>query len=407
MTIMYLGIDLAKNVFALHGVDEFGKAALVRPNVKRDQLQELIAKLPPCVIGMEACSGAHHWARLFAGFGHTSKLMAPKFVAPYRMGGRRGKNDAADAIAICEAVQRPKMRFVPVKNVDQQGVLCLHRVRQGFIEERTATLNRIRGLLSEFGVVLPLRADTVRQRAHAALENLPGWASRAIGDLLTHLTTLDTRVAEYDTHIRDVARADARSRRLMEMPGIGPTTASTLVAMIGNGHEFKCGRQLAAWLGLVPGQYSSGGKIRLGYITKAGDAYLRTLLILGARSVLASATSKSKTDPLSRWAVSVHQRRGYGKALVAIAAKNARMAWAVLAKGKAYAPVVAPYPATGRHEGDVGRPDENRSARCPELSTVARDDVLDCGSASRAPVDNSAAGPRSASRMPEATGLKG
>ena len=195
MKIITLGIDLAKNVFALHGVDESGKVALVRPNVKRDQLPELIAKLPPCVIGMQACSGAHHWARMFAGFGHTPKLMAPKFVAPYRMGGRRGKNDAADAAARCEAVQRPKMRFVPVKSVDQQGVLCLHRVRQGFIEERTATINRIRGLLSEFGVVLPLKADTVRQRARAALENLPGWAGRAIGDGLSHLTTLDTRVA--------------------------------------------------------------------------------------------------------------------------------------------------------------------------------------------------------------------
>ena len=348
MTIMYLGIDLAKNVFALHGVDEFGKAALVRPNVKRDQLVEIIANLPPCVIGMEACSGGHHWARLFARHGHTAKLMAPKFVAPYRMSGRRGKNDAADAIAICEAVQRPNMRFVPVKSVDQQAILCLHRVRQGFIEERTATINRIRGLLSEFGVVLPLKADTVRQRAHAALEDLPGGAKCAIGDLLAHLTTLDTRVAEYDARLREGARADARARRLMTMPGIGPTTASALVAAIGSGHEFAGGRQLAAWLGLVPGQYSSGGKIRLGYITKAGDGYLRTLLILGARSVLASAHAKHKTDRLSRWAVSVQDRRGYGKALVAVAAKNARMAWAMLARGEAFRPVAAAEPAVAQ-----------------------------------------------------------
>lgn len=229
------------------------------------------------------------------------------------------------------------MRFVPIKNVDQQGVLCLHRVRQGFVEERTATINRIRGLLSEFGVVLPLKADTVRRQAAASLEDLPGWANCAIGDLLSHLSALDQRVTEYDTHIRNVARADARSRRLMEMPGIGPVTASALVAAIGNGHEFRCGRQLAAWLGLVPGQYSSGGKIRLGYITKAGDGYLRTLLILGARSVL--ATAKTKNDRQSRWAVSVHERRGFGKALVAVAAKNARMAWALLSKGEAYAPL--------------------------------------------------------------------
>ena len=247
------------------------------------------------------------------------------------------KNDAADAAAICEAVQRPNMRFVPVKNVDQQGVLCLHRVRQGFVEERTATINRIRGLLSEFGVVLPLKADTVRRQAVARLEDLPGWANRAIGDLLAHLSVLDQRVAEYDTHIRNVARADTRSRRLMQMPGIGPVTASALVAAIGSGHEFRCGRQLAAWLGLVPGQCSSGGKFRLGYITKAGDAYLRTLLILGARSVLAAAPAK--TDRMSRWAVSIHERRGYGKALVAVAAKNARMAWALLSKREAYEPL--------------------------------------------------------------------
>ena len=337
MKIITLGIDLAKNVFAVHGVDEQGKAVLVRPNVRRDQLLELVGTLVPCVIGMEACSGAHHWARQFAAYGHTPKLMAPKFVAPYRMSGKRGKNDAADAAAICEAVQRPNMRFVPIKNVDQQSVVCLHRVRQGFVEERTATINRIRGLLSEFGLVLPKKADTVRRQAAAALEDLPGRANRAIGDLLSHLHALDARVAEYDGLIKEVASSDERSRRLMQMPGIGPTTASALLAAIGNAHDFKCGRQLAAWLGLVPGQYGSGGVTRLGYITKAGDPYLRTLLILGARFVLAAAPNKS--DRLSRWAVSVYERRGYGKALVAIAAKNARMAWALLARGESFAPL--------------------------------------------------------------------
>jgi transposase len=337
MKIMTLGIDLAKSVFAVHGVDESGKPALVRPNVRRDQLLELVANLPPCVIGMEACSGAHHWARQFAVYGHTAKLMAPKFVAPYRMAGKRGKNDAADAAAICEAVQRPNMRFVPVKSVDQQGALCVHRVRQGFVEERTATVNRLRGLLSEFGLVLPKKVDTVRRQAAAALEGLPGWANRAIGDLLSHLHTLDQRIAEYDGLIKQMAQSDERSRRLMQMPGIGPTTASALLAAIGNGHDFKCGRQLAAWLGLVPGQYGSGGVTRLGYITKAGDPYLRTLLILGARSVLAAAANKP--DRLSRWAVSVYARRGYGKALVAIANKNARMAWALLVRGEQFAPM--------------------------------------------------------------------
>ena len=174
MAIVFVGIDLAKNVFAVHGVNAAGKAELVRPSVPRAKLLELITSLPPCTIGMEACSGAHHWARQFQALGHTVKLMAPKFVAPYRLSGKRGKNDAADAEAICEAVQRPNMRFVPVKSPEQQGQLMVHRARQGYVEARTATINRIRGLLSEVGIVLPLKADTVRREAHALLEDLPG-----------------------------------------------------------------------------------------------------------------------------------------------------------------------------------------------------------------------------------------
>jgi transposase len=263
MAIVTVGIDLAKNIFAVHGVDETGKPALVRPEVPRAKLLELIANLPACLIGMEACSGAHHWAREFAKFGHTVRLMAPKFVAPYRMSGKRGKNDAADAAAICEAVTRPNMRFVPVKSIEQQSRLFVHRARQGYVEQRTSLINRIRGLLSDLGIVLPLKAATV-----------------------------------------------------------------------GKGHDFSCGRQFCAWLGLVPGQYSSGGKKRLGRITKAGDPYLRTLLILGGKAVLAAA--KNKTDPVSRWAISVQERRGYWKAVVAIAAKNARMCWAMLQRGEAF-----------------------------------------------------------------------
>lgn len=335
MAILTVGIDLAKNVFAVHGVNEVGRAELVRPSVARDKLHELIAALPPCVIGMEACSGAHHWARLFSASGHTVRLIAPKFVTPYRMTGRRGKNDAADAAAICEAVQRPHMRFVPVKNLAQQSQLMLHRARQGFVEQRTATLNRIRGLLSEFGIVLPLKAATVRRRACECLEDLPGWANTVVGDLLSEVSHLDERVTQYDQHIRQEARGDARAKRLMQLGGVGETTATCLLAMIGNGHEFDCGRQLAAWLGLVPGQYSSGGKARLGRITKAGDPYLRSLLVMGARAVLAAA--KNKTDSVSRWALAVQERRGYWKAVVAIAAKNARMAWAVLRRGEDFA----------------------------------------------------------------------
>lgn len=318
-TITTIGVDLAKNLFAVHGVDASGKPVLVRPNVRREQLLELLAQLPACLIGMEACSGAHHWARQLQALGHTPKLMAPKFVAPYRMAGKQGKNDANDAAAICEAVTRPNMRFVPIKTADAQASLSVHRVRQGFIEERTATINRIRGLLAEFGVVLPQKTDSVRRGGHLALETLPHWAHRALSDLLDHMGELDRRITEYDHHLKQVAQSDERSRRLMTMPGIGPITASAL---------------LAAWLGLVPGQHSSGGKAKLGRITKAGDRYLRTLLILGARSVLAVAARK--TDPISLWAQTLQTRAGYGKALVAIAAKNARMAWAILARGEAY-----------------------------------------------------------------------
>jgi transposase len=337
-TVTVIGIDLAKNVFAIHGVNAAGKTILVRPSLRRDQLLTVLAQLPPCLIGMEACTGAHHWARELLKYGHTPKLMAPKFVSPYRMQGKHGKNDANDAAAICEAVSRPNMRFVPIKSQDAQATLCVHRVRQGFIEERTATINRARGLLSEFGIVLPQKADTVRRAAHLALDHLPGWAARAVADLLAHITALDQRIAEYDAHLKQVARDDDRSTRLMQIPGVGPTTATALLAAIGNGHDFKNGRQLAAWLGLVPGQYSSGGKIKLGKITKAGDRYIRTLLILGARSVLAAAINK--TDAISRWAIALAARVGYGKALVAIAAKNARMIWAMLAKGQAFQPAL-------------------------------------------------------------------
>ncbi|RST47005.1 IS110 family transposase [Variovorax sp. MHTC-1] len=334
MAILTLGIDLAKNVFAVHGVDEAGKPALVRPEVRRNKLVEVIASLPPCVIGMEACSGAHHWAREFEKFGHTVRLMAPKFVAPYRMAGKRGKNDANDAAAICEAVTRPQMRFVPIKSIDQQAELFVHRARQGFVQERTAVINRIRGLLSELGIVLPLQPTTVRREAHKVLEDLPGWCNIVIGDLLSELTRLDGRIAEYDTHVRHMAQHDDKARRLMQLAGIGATTASAIVASVGNGLEFKSSSQFSAWLGLTPGQHSSGGKARLGRITKAGDSYLRSLLILGARTVLNVAASKS--DPVSRWAIKVQERRGYWRAVVAIASKNARMCWAALRMGEAF-----------------------------------------------------------------------
>ena len=332
MTIITIGIDLAKNIFAVHGVNENGHAELVKPKVSRDQLLPLIANLPPCLIGMEACSGAHHWARLFRQHGHTIKLMAPKFVTPYRMSGKRGKNDAQDAAAICEAVTRPHMRFVPIKEEHQQIILCLHRTRQGFVEERTAAYNRMRGLISEFGIVLPQKVTGLRQHLGRHLDDLPGYARQCIDDLLSHADQLDARITDYDKIIAKAAREDARSLRLMERPGIGPITASALLASLGNGHDFKNGRQVAAWIGLTPGQHSSGGKARLGHITKAGDSYLRSLLVMGARAVLNSIGEKQ--DYFSCWARSLVARRGYWRAVVAIAAKNARVSWAVLKYGE-------------------------------------------------------------------------
>lgn len=331
MSIITVGIDLAKNVFAVHGVDDSGQPALVKPRVLRADLLPLIAQLPPCLIGMEACSGAHHWARLFRQHGHTVKLMTPKFVAPYRMTGKRGKNDAADAAAICEAVTRPAMLFVPVKEEHQQIILCLHRTRQGFVEERTASYNRLRGLIAEFGIVLPQKVTCLRREIGKHLEDLPGYANLCVGDLLAHTAELDAKIAEYDRAIAQAARDDARSKRLMKLPGIGPVTASAMLASLGGGHDFKNGRQVAAWIGLVPGQYSSGGKARLGRITKAGDNYLRSLLVMGARAVLNSIGDKQ--DRFSRWARALQERRGYWRTVIAIAAKNARLAWAVLKYG--------------------------------------------------------------------------
>jgi transposase len=233
MSIITVGIDLAKNVFAVHGVDDNGKPVLVKPKVSRADLLPLIAQLPPCLIGMEACSGAHHWARQFRQYGHTVKLMAPKFVAPYRMTGKRGKNDAADAAAICEAVTRPNMLFVPVKEEHQQIILCLHRTRQGFVEERTASYNRLRGLIAEFGIVLPQKVTCLRREIGAHLEDLPGYANLCVGDLLSHTAELDKRIDEYDRAIAKAARDDERSKRLMKLPGVGPVTASAMLASIG------------------------------------------------------------------------------------------------------------------------------------------------------------------------------
>lgn len=326
--ITTVGIDLAKHVFSLHGVDSTGRVVL-RKTVRRTELEAAVAALPACLIGMEACSGAHEWARRFTIHGHRIKLMAPKFVAPYRSGG---KNDANDAAAICEAASRAQVRAIPVKSVEQQAVLCLHRARQGFVEERTAVINRIRGLLAEFGIVLAQRSQSVRTQLEAAVEELPALARQVLRDLRAHLRVIDARIAGYERQIDRLAVKDERCQRLMQLRGIGSITALAIVATVGNASDFKNGRQFAAWLGLVPRQHSTGGKTRLGRITRRGDAYLRTLLVMGARSVLNTAARHN--DRMARFANSIQSRRGYFKALVAVAAKHARIVWAMLARNQ-------------------------------------------------------------------------
>ena len=328
MEITTIGLDLAKNVFQLHGVNERGKAVL-RKQLRRDQVAAFFAKLAPCVVGIEACASAHHWARKLQSFGHTVRLMAPQFVKPYV---KSNKNDAADAEAICEAVSRPSMRFVPVKNVEQQSVLSLHRARQSLVKARTAQANQIRGLLGEYGLVVPQGIVHIAQRVPALIEDaqneLPGSFRLLIQRLLEHLKVLQQQVEEIEAQIKAWHRASEASQRLEKVPGIGPLTATALVASIGDAKSFDNGRQLAAWLGVVPRQHSSGGRPTLLGISKRGDAYLRTLLIHGARSVIYRATQKANVD---NWLVQLTTRRNKNIAAVAMANKTARTVWALLA----------------------------------------------------------------------------
>lgn len=334
MKITTIGIDLAKHVFQVHGVDERGQVVL-KKQLKRAQLAVFFANLPPCLIGMEACGSAHHWARKLQSFGHTVRLIAPQFVKPYV---KSNKNDAADAAAICEAVSRPDMRFVAIKSVEQQAVLSLHRVRQGFVQARTAQANQIRGLLAEFGLIMPAGIHNLPQQVPLILaqaDDLPGSFRGLISSLLAHFRGLHVQVLELEAQIKAWHRDSEASRRLEAIPGIGPISASALVASIGNARTFKNGRQLAAWLGLVPRQHSTGGKPRLLGISKRGDVYLRTLLIHGARSVLLAAQRKGDR---SGWLAHVLQRRHVNVAAVALANKNARTVWALLAHDREYQP---------------------------------------------------------------------
>ncbi|WP_079436053.1 IS110 family transposase [Zoogloea sp. LCSB751] len=333
MKITTVGIDLAKHVFQVHGVDEQGNTVL-RKQLKRDQLSVFMATLPPCRVGMEACGGAHHWARKFEGFGHTVRLMSPQFVKPYV---KSNKNDAADAEAICEAVSRPNMRFVPIKSVEQQAVLSLHRVRQGFVAARTAQANQIRGLLAEFGLVLPTGLCALRKQLLVLLDGVgdqvPEVFLRLVRRLHEHLVELDRQVGELEVQIRQWHRSCTQSQRLEKIPGVGPLTATALVTSIADARSFKNGRQLAAWLGLVPRQHSSGGKPTLLGISKRGDVYLRTLLIHGARAALSAAKRHAKSNP---WLGKLLERRNPNVAAVALANKNARTVWALLAHDREF-----------------------------------------------------------------------
>lgn len=334
MKLTTIGIDLAKNVFQVHGVDERGKAVLKKP-LKRDQMAAFFANLTPCLIGMEACGSAHFWANKLQAMGHTVKLMAPQFVKPYV---KTNKNDAADAEAICEAVSRPNMRFVPIKHGEQQAVLALHRARQGFVKARTAQANQIRGLLAEYGIIIPQGIAHISKRLPEILEDgengLPGIFRHLIARLGDHLKELDRQAQELEVQIQAWHRENAASKKLAQIPGIGPITASALVASIGNARNFENGRQLAAWLGLVPRQNSSGGKQTLLGISKRGDTYLRTLLIHGARAVIRVA--ERKAEHARSWLAGVMGRRNKNVAAVALANKNARIVWALLAQDRDY-----------------------------------------------------------------------
>jgi transposase len=334
MKITTVGIDLAKDVFQVHGVDAHGKAVL-RKQLKRKDVMSFFANLEPCLIGMEACGSSHYWARKLAALGHTVRLMAPQFVKPYV---KTNKSDRNDAEAICEAVARPNMRFVPVKTGEQQAVLSVHRARQGFVKARTAQANQIRGLLAEFGIVIAKGMGHIAKRLPEILEDgengVPGMMRELLQRLGENLKEMDKQVGELERQIKLWHRENEQSRKLEAIAGIGPITASAYVASVGDAKSFKNARQVAAWLGMVPRHEGSGGKVKPGRISKRGDVYLRTLLIHGARSVIRQF--ERKPDQAEGWLKELLARRHKNIAAVALAAKNARIAWALLAHERTY-----------------------------------------------------------------------
>ena len=333
-----VGVDLAKHVIQVHGVDAAGRVLASKPLV-RGKFIEWCTRLPRgCMVAMEASSSAHHWARKLVSLGLEARIISAQLVEPYRSQGASGKNDANDAAAICEAASRPSMRFIPVKSIEQQSMLCVHRLREGIKEDRTACINRIRGLLAEFGLVFPQSPRALQAVLSEVLED----AANELGTL-ARLTLqraqvqwheLDEHLAWCDQRIAAHAKDNATVKAAATLLGIGPVTASAVVATVGDFKQFKSGAQFGAWIGLTPRQRSSGGKNNLGGITKRGDTYLRTLLIQGAKSAVMTAHRRS--DKISTWVVSLRERSGWQKAVVALANKNARILWAVMTRGEAF-----------------------------------------------------------------------
>jgi transposase len=336
--IVRVGVDLAKHMIQVHGVDATGRVVVTRA-LRRDRFEAWCSQLPTgCVVAMESCSGAHHWARRLSSLGLRPRVIAAHLVSPYRMEGRRGKNDANDAAAVCEAAARPSMRFVPIKNTQQQAVLTVHRLREGYKEERTACINRIRGLLAEFGLIVAQTPELLRRQLPEVLEDasneLPSLARMALHQAQLQWHELERHIAWCDQRIEAHAKSDEMARTAMQLCGVGPITASALVASVADFRQFKSAAQFGAWLGLVPSQNSSGGKTNLGRITKRGDNYLRTLLIQAAKSAVMTAHKRS--DRISQWVVQLTARVGWQKAVVALANKNARILWAVLSRGQRF-----------------------------------------------------------------------
>ncbi len=334
MSIKVLGIDLAKNVFQLHGIDQKGHTILQK-KLSRRNLSEFIATLPECTIFMEACSSANYWSRRFESFGHTVKLISPQYVKPYV---KYHKNDKNDAAAIVEAGTRPSMNFVPRKSIEQQDIQCLHRIRSRLVKNRTSLINQIRGLLSEYGIIAAQGLCNIRRRLPEILEDasneLTPIGQALFTDLYDQLVHIDKKITDYEERLNHIFKHNETCQRLAQIEGIGLLTATAIVSTVGDAKVFKNGRHFAAFLGLVPRQHSSGNQHRLLGISKHGDTYLRTLLVHGARSALRVA--HKKMDARNRWAVDIRARRGENIACVALANKQARTVWALLAKGESY-----------------------------------------------------------------------